>query len=51
VTERNKAGVARFFAGYDLVEPGVVVTRQWRPGIGLEFGHSSLGYGGAGQRI
>lgn len=51
VTERNKADVSRFFAGYDLVEPGVVFTRQWRPEIDLEFDHNSLIYGGVGRRI
>jgi hypothetical protein len=51
VTERNKADVARFFAGYDLVEPGVVFTREWRPEIDLEYGGGSLIYGGVGQRI
>jgi SAM-dependent methyltransferase len=51
VTERNNAAVAGFFAGYDLVPPGVVFTREWRPEIDLAFGHNSLIYGGVGQRI
>ncbi len=51
VTERNKADVSRFFTGYDLVDPGVVFTREWRPEIELEYGHNSLIYGGVGQRI
>lgn len=28
---RNRAGVERFFAGLDLVEPGLVWVPQWRP--------------------
>ena len=32
VTARSYAGVCRFFAGLDLVEPGVVQLHRWRPG-------------------
>jgi hypothetical protein len=28
---RTREEVARFFAGLDLVEPGIVPTPQWRP--------------------
>ncbi len=28
---RSLAEVARFFAGFDLVEPGLVPVEQWRP--------------------
>ncbi|HEX3593196.1 MAG TPA: SAM-dependent methyltransferase [Pseudonocardiaceae bacterium] len=51
VTERTRAEVERFFAGYDLVEPGVVFTREWRPEIELEYAANSLIYGGVGRRI
>jgi hypothetical protein len=51
MTERNRADVARFFAGYDLVEPGVVFTREWRPEIELDYSNSSPVYGGVGLRI
>jgi hypothetical protein len=51
VSERNKAEVERFFAGYDLVDPGVVFTREWRPEIDLDYEANSLLYGGVGQRI
>ncbi len=51
VTERNLAGVTRLFAGYDLVSPGVVFTREWRPEIELEYSGSSPLYGGVGLRI
>ena len=32
-TGRSHAQVMRFFAGLDLVEPGLVQVHQWRPGI------------------
>jgi hypothetical protein len=51
VTERNRADVARFFTGYELVEPGVMFTRQWRPEIELDYSNSSSIYGGVGLRI
>ena len=28
---RNKAGIARFFDGLDLIEPGLVPMQDWRP--------------------
>jgi hypothetical protein len=30
-TLRNRAETERFFAGLDLVEPGVVASSKWRP--------------------
>jgi len=30
-TLRDRSGVARLFAGFELVEPGLVFTPQWRP--------------------
>jgi hypothetical protein len=51
VTERNADEVARFFDGYDLVPPGVVFTREWRPEIELAYRASSPIYGGVGLRI
>ena len=30
-TLRDRAGVARFFEGMEMVEPGLVLSRQWRP--------------------
>ena len=30
-TLRDKAGTEQFFAGLDLVEPGVVAVAKWRP--------------------
>jgi hypothetical protein len=29
---RSRDEVARFFAGLDLVPPGIVLVQQWRPG-------------------
>src|ERR1700683_347327 len=34
VAARTHAEVSRFFAGLDLVEPGVVQVHRWRPGTG-----------------
>ncbi len=51
VTERNRADVSQFFDGYDLVPPGLVFTREWRPEIELAYGGSSAFYGGVGLRI
>jgi hypothetical protein len=33
---RTRDEVARFFAGLDLVEPGIVSTPKWRPEDGTE---------------
>jgi hypothetical protein len=35
---RTRAEVSRFFAGLDLVEPGVVLIDQWRPDDGTPAG-------------
>jgi SAM-dependent methyltransferase len=31
LTPRTRAGIGRFFDGFDLVEPGLVEVSQWRP--------------------
>jgi hypothetical protein len=42
-TSRNRAQVARFFEGTDLVEPGLVRVEEWRPEPGTgDEGRSSL---------
>ena len=51
VYDRPKADVARFFDGYDLVPPGLVFTREWRPEIELAYRTSSPIYGAVGLRI
>jgi S-adenosyl methyltransferase len=38
VAARTHAEVRRFFAGLDLVEPGVVQVYRWRAGAG-DLGH------------
>ncbi len=48
---RDRAGVARFFEGLELLDPGVVSCSQWRPdpqrdGVAVEVAH----YGGVGRK-
>jgi O-methyltransferase involved in polyketide biosynthesis len=51
VTARSYAEVCRFFAGLDLVEPGVVQLHRWRPGT-AEVGQDRelANYGGVGRK-
>ncbi len=35
-TLRDRAGVARFFEGMELVDPGLVLARRWRPDASTE---------------
>jgi S-adenosyl methyltransferase len=46
---RTHAQVARFFAGTDLVEPGLVPVEEWRPDPGSPSGHSP-GWGAVGRK-
>lgn len=46
---RTHAATARFFDGYDLVEPGLVRLAEWRPDGEPQPGVSH-GYGGVGIR-
>jgi hypothetical protein len=39
VSLRDKIELARFFAGFELVEPGIVPIVAWRPGPDDELGH------------
>ena len=51
VTARSYAGVCRFFAGLDLVEPGVVQLHRWRPGTAeVGQGRELANYGGVGRK-
>ena len=51
VTARSHAEVYRFFAGLDLVEPGVVQLHRWRPGTaGVGQGRELANYGGVGRK-
>ena len=45
-TLRNRAQVASFFEGMELVEPGLVPVEEWRPETGMA-GNSSI-WGGVG---
>jgi hypothetical protein len=53
VTLRPRAAVERFFDGFDLVEPGLVFTPQWRPespdDVGTEPERSGV-YAGVGRK-
>lgn len=49
--ERTRAEITRLFDGYELVSPGLVVAREWRPEIELEYAGNSPLYVGVGLRI
>ncbi|MDF3290485.1 SAM-dependent methyltransferase [Streptomyces silvisoli] len=56
VSARSKAEVAEFFAGLELVEPGVEVVQRWRPDDGdIEAGSLSPTdiplYGGVARKL
>ncbi|MFD8528420.1 SAM-dependent methyltransferase [Streptosporangium canum] len=50
---RTHAEITRFFDGYELVEPGLVFPKDWRPDdqplIGAES--TSIGYSGVGRKL
>jgi hypothetical protein len=51
VAARTYAEVCRFFAGWDLVEPGVVQVHRWRAGAGdLGKGRDLAIYAGVGRK-
>jgi hypothetical protein len=47
---RTQAGVARFFDGLELVEPGVVPIQTWRPDSELEAQRAAVLWGGVGRK-
>jgi hypothetical protein len=49
-TPRAREQVARFFAGTDLVEPGLVPVQEWRPEPGTERRGNSALWGAVGRR-
>ena len=49
-TPRSREQVARFFAGMDLVEPGLVPVEDWRPEPGTADAGTSALYGGVGRK-
>jgi len=51
VAARTHAEVGRFFAGLDLVEPGVVQVHRWRAGtLGVGEGRDLAIYAGVGRK-
>jgi hypothetical protein len=52
LTMRSHGQVSQFFAGLDLVPPGVVQLHRWRPGAGdgPEQHHELANYGGVGRK-
>jgi len=51
VTARTRAKVCRFFAGLELLEPGIVQVHRWRPGTGdLGSGRNLAIYAGVGRK-
>jgi trans-aconitate methyltransferase len=50
-TRRTRAEVTRFFAGLELVPPGVVQQHLWRPDLGNgDEGSDVAGYGGVARK-
>jgi SAM-dependent methyltransferase len=50
VTMRDRAQVGRFFAGLELVEPGLVRVPEWRPASELEARSPAGLWGGVGRK-
>jgi len=50
VTLRTHAQVSRFFAGLNLVEPGIVPVDQWRPPAEVKPRDDLAIYGGVGRK-
>jgi hypothetical protein len=53
VTTRSRAQVRELFTGFELVEPGIVWTPEWRPETPEQVGEhpeSSVAYAGVGRR-
>jgi hypothetical protein len=52
-TARGQAEIRAFFDGFDLIEPGLVFTPQWRPDGTAPFidqPERSLAYAGVGRK-
>ena len=47
---RTREQVARFFAGTDLVEPGLVRVEEWRPDPGADDGRKFAGWAAVGRK-
>ncbi|HEX3649687.1 MAG TPA: SAM-dependent methyltransferase [Pseudonocardiaceae bacterium] len=54
VTARTKERIQRFFDGYEMLEPGLVFTPQWRPDHPADVGDDPENaglYAGVGRRL
>ena len=49
-TYRTREQVARFFAGMDIIEPGVVRLEEWRPEAGAGGAGKSIGWCAVGRK-
>jgi hypothetical protein len=48
---RPKKEIARFFSGFDIIEPGLVFLSQWRPGTEYYAGGGTRwAYAGVGRK-
>jgi hypothetical protein len=50
-TYRNHAQVTRFFAGMEIVEPGIVKVSEWRPVSAAEAATPSALWCGVRRKI
>jgi hypothetical protein len=50
VTFRDRAAVAGFFAGLELVEPGLVQASKWRPASEMEAASPAALWGGVARK-
>jgi hypothetical protein len=49
-THRDRAGVARLFEGFELVEPGLIRVAEWRPDTELEAASPAALWGGVARK-
>jgi hypothetical protein len=49
-TMRDRAGVARLFDGFELLEPGVTRTAEWRPDSDLEAASPAAVWAGVARK-
>jgi hypothetical protein len=50
VVARSHEQVSRFFAGLDLIDPGLVQLHHWRPGPGADTSPPLAAYGGLARK-
>ncbi|MEV5410572.1 SAM-dependent methyltransferase [Thermopolyspora sp. NPDC052614] len=51
MTNRTREQVARFFTGFELVEPGIVPNSEWRPDGPVREGLVAGSYGCVGRKL